>query len=394
MSLRLRGGRDPGGTNPEPPPGGTYAFPVNTNVYPLLPTDGGTFTASGMIDVTEYGADPTGLTNSTNAIQAAVAANRDTAGTGFNNWSKKTLFFPNGTYLVGGTGGLSGNTRGIIEGYISPNWLGGLRIQGESESGTIIRLADNSTDFQDAANPRYVIFQSNYIISGGSPHRLTDGTGLEAYWNYLADITIDLGASNPGACGVNIMMHNVGNINRVTVQDAVGMGRSTNEADRAFIGFDEYRQGAGPNHLSRLTVKGCEYGFRIGQSMCGQGLEHLKLDNQGTAGILVDTNSLFVRGVYSTNNVPVAIMRPGQSLNHFSPSDAPFANAGVDHAGTWEYDDGTWPVLLLVDGTLLGTGQVRRLSVRSAIRRAAARCFSATSSPRATPRRRRRPRVW
>jgi len=351
--LRLRGG--PSAEAP-PPPGGSYTFPDNTNVYPRLPTDGGTASANGFIDVTNYGATGNGTTNDTVAIQNAIFLNRDTT-VPFNNFTKKTLFFPNGTYLVGGSLGLNGNLRGILQHFDSPNFLGGFRIQGESESGTIIRLIDNSVNFQDAANPRYVIFQSNYTSSGGTPHRFTDGTGLEGYWNYLADITVDLGAGNPGACGVNVMMHNVGNINRVTVQDAVGMGRTTDQSKRALIGFDEYRQGSGPNHLSRLTVKGCQYGFRIGQSMCGQGIEHLKLDNQGTAGILVDTNALFVRGVFSTNDVPVALMRPGQSLNHFSTSnETPFANSGVDHAGTWVYDDGTWPVLLVVDATLLGTG--------------------------------------
>ena len=300
-----------------------------------------------------------GVADDTDAIQGALFANRELV---FNvGQQKKTLFFPNGTYLVG-SAGLSGSLRGIIERRDigaggAALFKGGLRIQGESESGVIIRLADNAPDFQNASSPRYVIFQANYEIDSGTPHRATDGTGLEAYHNYIADLTIDLGASNPGAAGINVMMHNIGAIRRVTVQDAVGMGRSTNEADRAFVGFDEWRQGAGPNHLHHLTVKGCEYGVRIGQSMFGQPIEHLKLDNQGTAGVLLDTNTLWIRGLYSTNNVPVALMQPGESLNHFSTTnEAPFANAGVDHAGTWVYDNGTWPQLLVVDATLLGTG--------------------------------------
>ena len=164
-----------------------------------------------------------GVFNCTNAIQAAILANAETLQGSMNNWSKKTLFFPNGTYVVGGSGGLSGNTRGIIERKSAGSFNGGLRIQGESESGVIIRLADNSVDFQDVTNPRYVIFQSN-LQASSTPHNAADGTGLEGYHNYMADLTIDLGASNPGACGVNVMMHNIGAIRRVTVQDAVGHG--------------------------------------------------------------------------------------------------------------------------------------------------------------------------
>ena len=85
-------------------------------------------------------------------------------------------------------------------------------------------------------------------------------------------------------------------------------------------------------------------------------MEHLKLDNQGTAGVLRDTNSLAIRGLYSTNNVPVALMPMGTSLNHFESNDVPFRPGPYDHAGTWEYDNGTYPVLTIIDGTFLGTG--------------------------------------
>ena len=162
---------------------------------------------------------------------------------------------------------------------------GGLRIQGESETESIIRLIDNDPDFQNAADPRFMIFQAGYRPVPAKPHALSDGTGLEGYANIIRDLTIDLGAGNDGAAGVNVMMHNVGVIRRVTVQDAVGAGRSTNTADRAFCGFAEERFGAGPNHLHRLTVKGCQYGFRLGSVMCGQPIEHLRLVNIGTCGV-------------------------------------------------------------------------------------------------------------
>ena len=48
----------------------------------------------------------------------------------------------------------------------------------------------------------------------------------------IRDITIDLGAGNPGAVGINADDAQRRGIRRVTVQDAVGAGRSSNNADR------------------------------------------------------------------------------------------------------------------------------------------------------------------
>jgi len=344
------------------PVGDGYTFPTTAYNFPVLPDDGGTAANDGFMNVADYGlvANNSGGTvpaDNSAALHTMIQDNLLTTTT----WSNKTIFFPNGTWYFSGLGT---HTRGIIEyHHSSAGWCGGMRIQGQSESGTILRLVDNDADFQDTTHLRFFIFQSNYESApGGGPHSVQDGTGLEGYENIARDFTIDLGAGNDGAVGMNIMMHNVGAVRRVTVQDAVGAGRSANDADRAMSGFDELRQGAGPNHLHRLTAKGMKYGFRIGQVMCGQGIEHLKLENQSVCGIVNDSNGLFIRGLVSNQvgAVPVAEIQTGASINHFSND----VGAQWVHTlgGSQSYFDGTNGYLLIVDAVLTGTGAASGIS--------------------------------
>ena len=368
MTLRIRtGGAAPpvvGGVDP------VYTFPTSGFTFPTLPDDGGVESAVGMVNVMDYGAVGNGIADDTNAIQAAMYATRDLI---THSVSKKTVYFPNGTYRLTG---LSGNTRGVIQrrdnGQTTDfRWKGGMRLQGQTEAGVILRLDDNLADFQNAADPRFVIFQSNYGIfpPGGefqapptTTHWSQDGTGLTAFYNIIRDLTIDLGSGNPGAVGICIQMHNHGSIRRVTVQDAVGAGRSSNPAHRAFAGFSEERDMPGPNHLHRLTIKGCQYGFRLGQATLGQSIEHLRVENQGTAGVVCDCNGIFIRGMVSTNAVPAVLMKHGSSFHHIADPVAVEGGPWVHNmTGVTQFDN-TNPHLLLVDAVLNGTGNAVNIS--------------------------------
>ena len=351
--LRLRGGIISGAPPPDPPPGGSYTFPTTAFNFPLLPDDGGTFSNDGLINVADYGLvpnDSSAAVANRVALQSMMTANQENAGT---SWSRKTIFFPNGTWYLSGLGS---NTRGIIEKKDNtPHFTAGLRIQGQSEAGAIIRLADNDSGFQSSADPRFIIYQSNQAGAGGQPHYDSDGLGLEGYRQIIRDLTIDLGSGNSGAVGINVAMHNIGAIRRVTVQDAVGTGRTSNRALHAFAGLAEERQGAGPSHLSRITVKGCQYGFRLAQLMCGQGIEHLRIVNPGTCGVITDSNGLFIRGFVAENmTVPVAEIRTGDSWNHFSEA-AEFLAQGWEHASNGNVMTGSLGYLLIVDGVFSGT---------------------------------------
>ena len=227
-------------------------------------------TADGLICVKDYGAVGNGIQDDTAAVQLAIESNineNDTIG------NKKTIYFPDGTYRLTG---LSGNVRGILERRVTaePIWRTGLKIQGESEAGTILRLDDNV--FTNASAPRFVIFlaSTRAFATSNVPHYLTDGTGLAAYNHNISDLTIDLGTGNTGAIGINAAMHNTSVLRRVTIdRDRSGVG---NFSTYAYCGISAERQGIGPAMWERITVRGCQYGVRrlrrcavIASSTCG-----------------------------------------------------------------------------------------------------------------------------
>ena len=164
MSLRIRGGGASTTPEPEPPPDPTvvYTFPTTTYRYPHFPDDeghtshascsaasGGNPTADGLVCVKDYGAVGNGTTDDTAAIQSAIEQNiNENAGIG----NRKTIYFPDGTYRLSG---LSGNIRGCLERrQTDGEWRAGLRLQGESEAGTILKLDNNV--FTNPAAPRFV----------------------------------------------------------------------------------------------------------------------------------------------------------------------------------------------------------------------------------------------
>ena len=105
----------------------------------------------------------------------------------------------------------------------------------------------------------------------------------------------------------------------------------------------------------RITVKGCQYGVRIAETMCGHCIEHLKLENQGTVGVYLNTNGLAIRGLISTSTKPVAQL-VGNQQNHFAEAAASQV-LDLPHAGGVPLtDNDTYPVLSIIDAEITGTG--------------------------------------
>ena len=138
-------------------------------------------------------------------------------------------------------------------------------------------------------------------------------------------------------------------------------------------------------------MKGCEYGMRFGQSVYGQSIEHLRLENQGMAGIQVDTQMVVIRGMSRTT-----------ACRWSSPSTASRATTSETRpewrTGPWVHSmtgvplyDNTNSRSLVVDADAHGD---RRSGGISAVKntRPAGRCSCGTSTPTDTPgSRRRRP---
>jgi len=114
-----------------------------------LPSD------AGVYNVKNYGATGNGTTDDTVAFQAAIAAALDAGGTTANpnraNMEVVILYIPNGTYLLS-------NTLQSRDGHAAwDGWVEGMYLQGQSQTGTILKLKNSCSGFTSAALPKAVL---------------------------------------------------------------------------------------------------------------------------------------------------------------------------------------------------------------------------------------------
>ena len=133
---------------------------------------------AGVVNVKTFGTKGDGKTDDTNAIQEAINSLKE----------RQTLYFPNGIYLVSNTlvdpAGKSVK-RGVCVGCIR-----NIITQGQSRTGTIIKLKDGAASFDDSRHPKAVIKTM---------------AGNQAFGYRFLNLTIDIGSGNPGASGISYM---------------------------------------------------------------------------------------------------------------------------------------------------------------------------------------------
>ena len=252
-----------------------YTFPTTPYRFPSL---------SGYANVRSapFNAQGNGSTNDTAAIQACIDAQL----TGYSA-PTRAIYIPDGTYVI---------SDRLIRRIGATQWVGDFWIQGESESGTILKLANNAPGYNNPSVPKAVIYQSS---GSGGPNPFCDypglGEGNEAFRSHVADLTIQLGSGNAGAVGIDSMSHNNGAVRRVTVDGSSG----------GYAGVRVERKWPGPTHFNRIHVKGCQYGLTFVNFQQCATAEHLWVENQTVAGLKVEGLITWIRGVRSTNSVPV-----------------------------------------------------------------------------------------
>ncbi len=246
---------------------------------------------AGAINVkTEYGAKGDGTTDDTDALQKAI----------FENKGKfKTLYFPNGTYLVSRTLFVGGDQfskeRIPSKAHSSDRFM---LFQGQSEKGTVLRLKDNLPDFQDPKKPRHLL-------------SLYDGQGTgDAMHSYVRNMTFDIGSGNPGASALRFLSNNTGAIYNVTC-------RTSDPAKAGAIGLDLTQGQQGPELIRNVTIEGFDRGIQTKDTFAII-FEHLTLRNQRELGIDMEYGRVTIRKLVSENKVPVIRTSPS---DHFTLID-------------------------------------------------------------------------
>ena len=134
-----------------------------------------------------------------------------------DDWKGKnaTLYLPNGTYLVADQLYVGGKAH-------SPDRF--LTFQGQSERGTVIRLKDSCPGFTDPAKPKTVL----NLYEGAHTNDCMHG--------YVRNLTVDVGAGNPGAIGIDFIANNRGTVENVRIRAAAGSGHKGLAMDRHWPG--------------------------------------------------------------------------------------------------------------------------------------------------------------
>lgn len=233
---------------------------------------------SGVVNVQDFGAKPNDGGRDTSEILAAMAS--------VANNTDGIIYFPNGTYDLGGT----------LE-WLSPgsstNPRNRLTFQGQSRDGVILKLRDGT--FPSASAPGAVIKTGK----NGSE------AGNTAFRNSIYNLTVDTGSNNAGAIGIDYLASNKGCIRNVLVRSGDGQG---------VAGISMTRSWPGPCYLRTVEVQGFNYGVNLSHNTYGVTVEYLTVSGQLVAGVRNDNNMLSIRKLTSTNSVPALLTGGGTGM--------------------------------------------------------------------------------
>ena len=276
---------------------------------------------SGVLNVHDFGAVGDGKHDDTTALLAAIAAAGEDTGTFF--WRSRIVYLPAGTYRV---------TRPLTRHYANGHYASGMLLIGESAARTVIRLSDHADGFDNRQAPRGVIMTTSKLLDGtptsGGKDYIGKGEGNDAYENFVEDLTIDVGAGNPGAIGIDYLANNIGAIRNVRV---------IAEQDSGAAGIAMQRKWPGPALLQRVEVNGFDTGVAVANTEYGVTLDHVTLDGQRQVGLINDGNAVSAADltiaaahVAIVNSAPGGLVSLTHSVLRRASDDAtPLQNRGV-----------------------------------------------------------------
>ena len=201
----------------------------------------------------------------------------------------QTLYFPNGTYYVNKKMSL-----GSITGQATTSQ--NVTFQGQSRAGTIIQLLDASPGFGEVGAmvgvPVLVFFEGTFNNTAAA--------------NYVKNLTIDIGANNPNAIGLDFHNNNQGGISDITI-------KSSDSQRRGNTGLKMNIENTGIGYIQNVRVEGFDYGIQVGAYIIAYVYEDIELEGQRVAGLVNQDKPIQIRRLTSRNAVPAIINTPVSS---------------------------------------------------------------------------------
>lgn len=259
----------------------------------IFPSDSGV--VNMRTDLVSLGIHPSnatgnGVTDDRAAIQAAI---NWAIGNNGRYHTAKFLYFPNGTYLIRDTIQSRVSTSGFSQG-----WRAGMILIGQSQAGTILKLANNASGFTDAATRKSMIITGSENPNNDSEG--ADGSGNEAFRHQIHNLTVDTGSGNIGAVAVDFNASNRGSVRDVLI-------RSSDSQNRGLIGLELRKNGdgVGPLLIKNVVINGFDTGILGNNSTYSSTFENVTLNNQKVVGINPGGSMFTFRNLISNNSVPV-----------------------------------------------------------------------------------------
>ncbi len=255
-----------------------FAFPDGTpvNVDPdaIVMPDFAT-----IIDVADFGIIADDGIDDTAAIQAML----DTT-------DRSTYFFSDGVYDISDTIIIPDGRGTSVPSFVT--------LQGESEDGTVFKLADGL----DHQGP---IFGS-------------EGNVAQAFNNRVRDLTFDIGTGNPNATGLQFAGNNQSTVKDVTIRSE----------DGGSVGLDLASQSQfGPALIEDVTVEGFDIGISMAIQVNSVTLEDIDLIGQETGIVSTLAHVAFLRGI-DYDGAGVAVDNDGVSRMLLIDSDLRSSDPG------------------------------------------------------------------
>lgn len=253
---------------------------------------------SSFVDITKapYNAPSDGVGDATDEINKAL---KDNIGSG------KSIYFPNGTYLI--------SNSLVFPNQANGNLPSNLTLQGQSRDGSIIKLKDASTGFTNSGTHKALIVTGHDVA--------------QCFDNSISNLTINTGKGNPGAIGLRYYSNNAGTAQNIMIVSGDGDGA---------IGLDFYWQNEnGPLFTKNISIEGFKIGVNAGSCQNSQTMENITLRNQKECGIKTGGGVLSIHNLQSENSVPALINNDAiVTLIGLRCTGGSSASAAVTNTGT------------------------------------------------------------